>query len=219
LVILDDGYQHRRLHRDLDLLVVDAATCLGNGKMVPFGPLREPLSELGRAHAMIITGTAEMIPACSERMSELIRKIGLERPIFACERQHAGFLREESEEVLSAPALKGLRILAFSGIAQPGAFESDLEQLGLNVVSTLRFRDHQPFGPTPLRRIREAARRHKAELLITTEKDRVRLGSARFRLPVVSSRIRLVPQDEEGLWHYIDRQVSGLDSKSSGVKA
>jgi tetraacyldisaccharide 4'-kinase len=207
LVILDDGFQHRRIHRDLDLLLVDAADGLGNGRMMPFGPLREPLSETSRADALVITGAEDEIHGGVARIREDLRKMSLKIPVFACERRVEGFLRVETEEPVPPAALKGLKILAFSGIARPRAFESDLRSLGLNLAESIRFRDHQPLGALQMERIRSAARETGADLIVTTEKDRVRLGSMPFSLPLYAMRIRLVPREEEEFWGFVSRRL------------
>jgi len=207
LVILDDGFQHRQLYRDLDLLLVDAGDGLGNGRMMPFGPLREPVKELRRAHALITTGTAGELDACTARTRELIRQQEIQVPVFACERRHDGFLQADTQEMIPTTALTGRKALVFSGIARPQAFESDLRVLGIEIVSVLRFRDHQPFSAARIERIRSAARASGADLLLTTEKDRVRLGSVRFPVPLYALRICLVPQNEDGLWKFISGRL------------
>ncbi len=214
VILLDDGFQHRRLHRDLDLLLIDAGAGLGNGRMLPFGPLREPVEEVRRAHALIVTGLAEDLPDDASRLEGLPASVGVSVPVFRCERRHDGFLGADLDELVSPTALKGMRAFAFSGIARPEAFESDLRRLGLELVSSLRFRDHQRFRPAQLEEIRAAAREAKADLLVTTEKDRVRLGSAPFSAPLYALRMRLVPQDEAGLWSFISERLFDRPSAS-----
>ncbi len=203
VVILDDGFQHRRLHRDLDLLLSDAVEGLGNGRMMPLGDLREPAAEMGRADALVVTGRAEDLEAGTGRVQEMLRRLKHEIPVFACERRGEEFLRVESEDSLPPSALKGLKVLAFSGIARPRAFEADLLSLGVNLVKSIRFRDHQPLGAPEQGRILSAARESGAEVIVTTEKDRTRLGPARLPLPLFALRIRLVPRREEELWGFV----------------
>ena len=217
LILLDDGFQHRRLHRDLDLLLIDAGTGLGNGRMLPFGPLREPAVEVARADALILTGTAAELPAAAARARESAGLPGgAARPIFRCERRVEGFRRAEGEEDLSPAALKGLRLFPFSGIARPESFEADLRDLGVSLAGGLRFPDHQPFGPAQVREIESVARRAGAELLVTTDKDRVRLGGARLALPLITLRIRMVPQDEEELLGFLDRRLFPASAGTAG---
>jgi len=207
LVILDDGFQHRRIHRDLDLLLVDAGEGLGNGRMMPLGPLREPMEEIRRADAVVITGARPDLPKCAVKIREVLRRLNLRIPVFACERRLEGFLRVETEETVPPAALKGMKVLAFSGIARPLSFEADLRSLELDLVESIRFRDHQPFGAPQMERILSASRRSGADLIVTTEKDRMRLGTVRFPLPLYTLRIRLVPQDEDGLWDFVSGRL------------
>ena len=219
LVILDDGFQHRRIHRDLDLLLVDAGEGLGNGRMMPFGPLREPVEEMRRADALVITGAERDLRGGAERIRELLRRLGLAIPVFACERRLDGFLRVDTEEPVPPAALKGMKVLAFSGIARPRSFEEDLRSLGLDLVESIRFRDHQPFEAPQLERVRTAARRSEAELIVTTEKDRTRLGTVRFSVPLYTLRIRMVPRDEDGLWEFVSGRLSLPGAAPRGADA
>ncbi len=207
LAILDDGFQHRRIHRDLDLLLVDAREGLGNGRMMPLGPLREPMEEMRRADALVITGAAPDLRKSDAKIREVLRRLGVEIPLFFCERRVEGFLRVETEETVPAAALKGMRVLAFSGIARPLSFENDLRSLELSLVESVRFRDHQPFGASQVDRIRSAFRSSGADLAVTTEKDRMRLGSVRLPLPLYTLRIRLVPRDESGFWNFVSGRL------------
>jgi tetraacyldisaccharide 4'-kinase len=123
-----------------------------------------------------------------------------------------------TEEPIPADALKGMRILAFSGIARPASYESDLQDLGLDVVSVLRFRDHQAYGPAQVNRIRAAARSARADILVTPEKDQVRLGSDLFPIPLYALRMRLVAEDEEGLWSFISGRLFDPAVRSLGSR-
>src|SRR5207249_5453095 len=137
---------------------------------------------------------SEALQSGAVRFREEQRRLGLNAPVFPCERRLEEFLRVDTQEPVPPAALKGMRVLAFSGIARPGAFESDLRTLGLDLVEAVRFRDHQPLGPPQLERVGAAAREFRADLIVTTEKDRVRLGAARFGAPLYTLRLRLVPQ-------------------------
>jgi len=176
--------------------------------MLPFGPLREPAGEMRRAHAIVATGAAEDLPAGGDRIRGEMRRLGLEIPLFTCERAAAGFLSAETEEPVDAGVLKGLRVLAFSGIAQPRSFEADLRASGLSLARTLRFRDHQRFAPAHLERIRAAAREAGADLIVTTEKDRMRLGTVRLGAPLYTLRIRMVPSREGEFWRFLSDRIS-----------
>jgi tetraacyldisaccharide 4'-kinase len=211
LVLLDDGYQHRRLARDLDLLLVDAGTGFGNGRMLPCGPLREPLRELARCDALVVTGSADQMQEGARRARETLTQRGLAKPVFRCERRVDGFVRLDSDERLAPAALKGMKAVAFSGIARPAGFESDLRGLGVSLVDSVRFRDHQRLGPRELARVAESVKRSRPDFLVTTEKDRARLGTLRLPVPAYALRIRMAPLEEDELMALVARRLSGSD--------
>ncbi|MFQ5876826.1 MAG: tetraacyldisaccharide 4'-kinase [Acidobacteriota bacterium] len=174
VVVLDDAFQHRRVARDIDLLLVDGRDPWGNGRMLPLGPLREPLASVSRADAVVVTradgtGDAELAP--------VLERYGPRLEVFHARIEPRAFVRPDGES-LSPSALKGLSAYAFSGIARPDRFEREIEGLGLRVVGTRRFRDHHRFRSGDLEQLRRAARRAGAEVLVTTEKDLVRMSGA-----------------------------------------
>jgi tetraacyldisaccharide-1-P 4'-kinase len=133
--------------------------------------------------------------------------------VFRCERRFDGFERFDSAERLAPDALKGMKAVAFSGIAHPDGFESDLRSLGVDVVDSVRFRDHQPMGPRELARIAESVKRARPELLVTTEKDRARLGSLKMPVPTFALRIRMTPVEEDELMAMVNQQLSSRISR------
>jgi tetraacyldisaccharide 4'-kinase len=212
LILLDDGYQHRRLARDLDLLLVDAGEGFGNGRMLPCGPLREPLRELARCDALVVTGSAGQFQEGIQRVRKVLSDRGFSQPVFHCERRFDGFFRLDSDEWIASTALKGKKVLAFSGIAHPGDFESDLRALGVNLVDSVRFRDHQKFGSRELAQVAESVKRERPDFLITTEKDRARLGTLRLPAPAYVLRIRMAPLEEDALMALVTRRMTALHS-------
>jgi len=208
LILLDDGFQHRRLHRDLDLLLSDARDGFGNARMLPFGPLREPISEIARAGAFLMTGREEELREGERRFRELAQGLGVTAPLFLCERRIDGLYRSDGGPRVDAASLSGLKALAFSGIARPESFESDLRGSGIRIAEALRFRDHQRYRHGSIRRIESALGRSGADVLITTEKDRVRLGWTRFPVPLFTLRIRMAPQDEETLLSFLRERLA-----------
>ncbi|MBP7002484.1 tetraacyldisaccharide 4'-kinase [Amaricoccus sp.] len=177
-VVLDDGFQNPALAKDLSIVTVDAGFGFGNGRVVPAGPLREPVADgLGRA--------------------DLVLAIG---PEAARDRLRAGWPALAARPALAGEVLplatgmdwRGLRALAFAGIARPEKFFATLRGLGAEVVATRSFDDHAAFAPRLLARLEGEARGLGAQL-VTTEKDAVRLPEAfRRRTLVVPVRLRLV---------------------------
>jgi len=163
VVLLDDGFQHRRLARDEDVVVVDEAAGFGNGQMLPRGPLREPLSALSRATLVWIRTAASPafplppLPGPQVRTryqpTAWVDPTGVEHPL---------------------EALSGARVLALAGLARPGSFLRTLRQLGVSIQDVALFPDHHPFTAGELRDIEARASKHGARV-VTTEKDAVRL--------------------------------------------
>ena len=218
LILLDDGYQHRRLARDLDLLLVDAGEGFGNGRMLPCGPLREPLSELARCDAVVVTGSAAHLAEGVAGVRDKLSRRRLSKPVFACERHVVGFIRLESDEALEPSSLKGMKAVSFSGIARPHAFESDLRNLGVDLVESVRFRDHQSLGPRELSRVEEIVKKVRPDLLVTTEKDRARLGTIRLPAPAYALRIRMIPENEDQLMSLVMARISSIQAGAEGAK-
>jgi tetraacyldisaccharide 4'-kinase len=175
VILLDDGFQHRRIFREADLVLVDATDPFGDGWLLPRGRLREPVRGLRRAHAILVTRVDQVVDP--DRVRDRIGAVAPGRPIgMAIYRPCA--LRPLGEQVrVAVGEMRGKRVLALSGIANPRAFYRTLEGLGAIVVDHLAFPDHHPFAPEDRWRIGEAAGAARAEWIVTTEKDTVRLGA------------------------------------------
>lgn len=171
LVVLDDGFQHRRLARVFDLVLVDGGTGLGNGATLPAGPLREPPSALRRADAIVVT-KVEAIPPSLER--EIARRApGV--PIFVASLEPRCMVAAEGSETVERPLaeIAGRTVVAVSGLARPDSFWELLDRLGARIVEVMEYPDHHLFTHGDWQRIGQAAR--GADLVVCTEKDLVKL--------------------------------------------
>lgn len=181
-LLLDDGLQHRALARDLDVVVLDAANPLGNGWLMPAGPGREPARALRRAGLVWLSRVDQAEPAALQRWREAARAATGRAPV---ESRHApvdvvdGLLGRS----LGLGALRGRRVLLLSGLARPGAFRRTVEALGAQVVAERRHPDHHRFTAAELDAALAAAAVAGAELVVTTEKDAVRLAPERAAEP------------------------------------
>jgi tetraacyldisaccharide 4'-kinase len=175
-IILDDGYQHLQLRRDVDIVLVDAMDPFGSGKLFPAGILREPVTALERAHAVVIT-KADASPA-RETLRERIRK-NTTAPVFTSIQRPVDLIDIRTGEVKPLTALRAARVLAFSGIARPSSFLSGLESQGAIIAAQCTYPDHHEFTPGDLAAIYKSAADERVSLIVTTEKDAVRLR--RFR--------------------------------------
>ncbi len=150
VVVLDDGFQHRRLARDLDLVLLDGTAPFGNGRLLPAGPLREPLDGLARASAVLVTRCRPDANVATVAAAAAREAPGLQ--VLRTGHRRAGFVSAEGE-----PAEKPVRALAFCGIGNPIPFLRDLEEEGVEVASARVFPDHHPYLPREIVGSRGAA--------------------------------------------------------------
>jgi tetraacyldisaccharide 4'-kinase len=172
VVILDDGFQHLRLHRDLDVVLVNARDPFGGGRLLPWGNLREPVSALRRAQLVVITHadriTAPELSALRERIHAVHPGVTILES--AHKADHILDVRTEQKRALTN--LKGRPVAVLSGLGDPLAFESQLESLGATIAQAWRYPDHHAYAEDELKSI-EALRGGLP--LVTTFKDFVRL--------------------------------------------
>lgn len=171
-VILDDGFQHVRLGRDLDIVLLDASAPFGNCRLFPAGILREPLSGLARCHAVLITRSDAAKDI--ENLKSEVRAYTRAR-IFTSRHDPLDLIDITTEEVRPVTALRGTKALAFSGIARPGAFKYLLHSLGADVRAEAMYPDHYQYDKSDLAALFKRAADAKASIIVTTEKDGVRL--------------------------------------------
>jgi tetraacyldisaccharide 4'-kinase len=187
VLILDDGFQHYRLARDLDIVLIDATNPFGHGALLPRGILREPLCALRRADAVVLTRVElarETLPSVRQR----IRQVYPHGPIYHMTTTVESLVAGETH--VCENAWRRRRIVAFVGIGNPSAFAATLTQLGCDVVALLVFRDHHPYTAADWRAIVAAAGRYDAAGMITTTKDQVRLDPA-WQAPVPLYTLRI----------------------------
>jgi tetraacyldisaccharide 4'-kinase len=204
-VILDDGFQHLALRRDVDILLLDAADPFGGGALPPRGRLREPLSALARADAFVFTRVDRAEPSRAAR-AELARW-NPDAPVFTARIRATG-LRDERGSAVSGSLLSSRRFLAVCGIANPGGFTASVADLDLAPEELLAFPDHHRYGRRDLQRIHRAADRTGSAWILTTEKDAVKL-EGRTSLPVVTLRLE-VEMGETGFFPFVISRLSDL---------
>ncbi|MFA5181696.1 MAG: tetraacyldisaccharide 4'-kinase [Syntrophales bacterium] len=169
VLVLDDAFQHRRLFRDVNIVLLDGDRPFGNGRLLPAGPLREPPSALNRAdiivETVILRGEQERKkPAGPDRI-----------PVFRARYQALDIMQGKDNQILPPDALHGKRIIAFTGIAAPDKFRATLEELGVKIIKFLAFPDHYFYKQDDVQAINGEAKALDAEMVLTTEKDGVKL--------------------------------------------
>ena len=165
VLILDDGFQHRRLERDLDIVLLDVTDPFGRREMLPLGRLREPLAALGRADVIVLTRVEP-----GERWDGLrddVRRYNPQAPVFAARFEAEAVVAAATGEERPVEWLAGRRVAAFCGIGNPGAFFDAVAGTGAVLTGTLAFPDHHRYREFPV----------QGEVIITTEKDLVNLAS------------------------------------------
>lgn len=179
VILLDDAFQHLRLRRDLNLLLLDGTAPFGNGRVLPRGPLREPLSALRRADAVILT----RCPPETAVPRSALAKLPPGMPRFRS--RHRPLVRRRIEAPASGanPHGHGKALFAFSGIADNADFIRSVEALGFSVSGQAAFPDHHPYRPSDLSALAAAAAASGAGAIATTEKDYARLDR-RFPWPL-----------------------------------
>jgi tetraacyldisaccharide 4'-kinase len=171
LFILDDGFQHWRLHRDIDVLLIDATDPFGNEKLFPEGIMREPFSAIRRAHFIVITKADVALQGAVQEITDKIRKYNSKAPIFIASHRPTG-LSNISGESKGLDSLRDKRIYSFAGIANPAYFQSSLTLGGARIVEFRQFRDHHVYKQKDMDEVKKEA---LGLDIITTEKDLVKL--------------------------------------------
>jgi lipopolysaccharide heptosyltransferase II/tetraacyldisaccharide 4'-kinase len=173
IFLLDDGFQHFQLARDLDIVLLDAERPFGNGRLLPAGPLREPLTTLREADVLILSRYDDR--RHRDRL-DFLRRSFPDQEIFTAVIEPFSARRVPGGEEHPLEALRGLRALAFAGIARPEVFQETLRSLGVDLRGFREFPDHYAFAPADLSDLVHEARHREAQALITTSKDWARLG-------------------------------------------
>jgi tetraacyldisaccharide 4'-kinase len=189
VLLLDDGFQHRQLHRDLDLVMLDATDPFGGGRLLPRGRLREPMAALERAHAVILSRTDQASELAGLRRR--LERLAPGAPQILTRHRPSGLTDLAGGEDRPLECLRGRRVLAVSGLANPLAFYRTLTHLGAALAATRAFPDHHPYGPADLARVDAAAREAAADMIVTTEKDAVRMPAPTSGRPILVLRVDL----------------------------
>lgn len=194
VLILDDGFQHIKLERDLNILIVDANKKFGNGKLLPAGPLRESISQIKRADQIIfVDKNGYNDSAITENVTfieGIIQKFN--KPVSICRFKNGGIFNVVTSEEID-PSFK--TVYAFAGIAQPEYFFNSLKENEYNLVYTRLFTDHHLYTKEDLMNMIKEAVSLNADCIITTEKDAVKLlafiNEIEVKVPVYAQKISL----------------------------
>jgi len=225
IIIMDDGFQHRRLFRDLDIVLVDGRKFFGNMRLVPRGVLREPVSSLGRAHCLILTRAGTM-----EAPIEQIRAYAPGKPVFIS--NHVPVLSGIAAGNLPVsgriPGEKGgsglevlrkARVYGFSGIAQNHEFMLMVRDLAGALTGFEKFPDHHPYSDCELSRISRRALEQSADYIVTTRKDYVRAAGripGRIPLAVIDVEISFPENGTGDFDAFLMERISEMEEHAGG---
>jgi tetraacyldisaccharide 4'-kinase len=171
VMVLDDGFQHVKLARDVDLVLIDALRPFGGGEVFPMGRLREPVEGIARADVILITRceATDLAPAIERE----IRRWNQKAPIFRASVAPLEWVEHRSGKVVAGPGVK--KVGMFCGLGNPKTFRCTLEAMGLEIVTSAEYADHHRYRPRQILHIAESFRECGAEAAVTTEKDTVNL--------------------------------------------
>ncbi|MGD0078912.1 MAG: tetraacyldisaccharide 4'-kinase [Sedimentisphaerales bacterium] len=184
VLVMDDGFQHRRLHRDIDIVTIDATRPFGFGKILPAGLLREPVTSLKRANAAIITRSDHILENDLSALTDTLKKINpnmtvaqaIHSPLYAI---------SAGDKKIPLEQLRGKPVFAFCGIANPDAFFATIEKLGAEIVGTRIYDDHHSYSDENIEEILQQARQAGAAMVITTEKDFNKIGRLAIKTDLI----------------------------------
>jgi tetraacyldisaccharide 4'-kinase len=195
--LLDDGFQHLRLYRDLNLLLLDGASPFGGGHVPPMGRLREPIGGLCRADAILLTRVQsgqELDP-----LFRRLRQFNSSAPVFLSRQKLISATLADSGNVLDLNQIH-TNVLAFAGIANPVQFFTSLKSAGLHLAAELCFPDHHRYSPANLRQIQRECRRLGLGTVVTTEKDAENIDMSQLAsLRVLVVKVAFEFEDVDGI--------------------
>ena len=214
VIVLDDGFQHRRLARNLDIVLIDATCPFGYERLLPRGLLREPLSSLERADVLAIT-RADQVPGDDlDALARRVRSLARGKPVVRAVHRPAGFV-SLAGEAMETPR-GSCRALLFAAIARPAAFEQTVRDQGLTPVAARWYPDHHSYTTTDAAELAALARNAGADMLLTTEKDAVKLVGlhADWPCPVAALRVDIdfVGDDGRILVEAVDNVVRSVEA-------
>jgi tetraacyldisaccharide 4'-kinase len=196
VLLLDDGYQHLALERDLNILLLDATDPFGSFEMVPFGRLREPLYGLKRADVVIITRADKAFDQ-AQTLAIIKAVCGDKVPVMYFYSTITNLRLLTTGDVYDASEFVGWNVVVMCGIGNPQAFSEDLMQIGMGITAENFFPDHHAYSQEDIDTVLQTARDTGADAIITTEKDAVRLeGFNHGDIPAYAAQLEIQSEEE-----------------------
>ena len=212
--VLDDGFQHLRLARDLDIVTIDATNPWGGGSLLPYGRLRESRTGLSRADCVVVTRADQAKDLDSTRAA--INKLVGPAPVLTSRMVTSRVSRLDAERDESSD-LSSQSVAAVCGVGNPESFFTQLRREGCTPVFTRAFADHHVYNQSEIDALVEAARARGAQALVTTAKDAIKLSALEVRLPCYVLEIQISIDNEDRLIELL-RRKSNVQSPTSQVR-
>ncbi len=209
-IILDDGFQHWKIFRDIDIVVIDAMNPFGNGCLIPRGILREPFSALKRADIFLLTHT-DLAEGNLTSIKQRLKDINKEAIIMESVHAPIGFynILDEQKKLIDANLLKNRKLALITAIGNPDSFEKTLLNLGLRIYPKFIFLDHHDFLENDFEKITQACLKEGVSTILTTQKDAAKLEEYAWRnkdFDIFALRIEIKIKENENL--FFDRLLS-----------
>ena len=190
IILLDDGFQHIAIKRNIDLVLFNATTLAGNSRVFPAGVLREPVNALNRCHAFMLTGVTESNKERVEKFGALLNNRFPDKPLFFAESsQYEIKSADENENAFNIS--DGEKAYGFCAIANPVRFKNSIESTGTNLIQFKSFRDHRKYTQNSIDKLCSDAKACGADSLLTTEKDFVKIRRYTRSLPLYVLKVKL----------------------------
>jgi len=207
VAILDDGFQHYQLARDLDIVVMNVLNPYGNEQLIPKGILREPIETLSRA-AIVVFNDVNLIPRKSfEAIRDRVKQLAPRAELIEAQHEPLYFYWAKSKARMDLSKLSGKPVTTFSGVGTPRSFQLLLNYLGVKTIRNFEFCDHHPFSDKELEEIKEVKLSSQSEFVITTEKDLLRKEESISKIldPLVLKITMRITVGESVLQDYLRR--------------
>jgi len=189
ILLLDDGFQHLAVNRDIDIVLFNATTLAGNSRVFPGGVLREPVSALKRCHAFMLTGVTDANRKRADQFSILLKKRFPEKPLFFSKIFGYEIWAADEKERIGDFSDLG-RAFAFCAIANPIRFQDSIKMSGIDLVQFSSFQDHRKYDQRLMDRLCNEAKLANVQSLLTTEKDFVKIEHLKRTLPLYILKVK-----------------------------
>lgn len=171
VIILDDGFQHQPIVRDVEVVTINSLNPFGNEHLIPRGILREPIQHLSKAHLVVLSNTNLLLPAELEKVKEKIYQVHPKAKIVETYLEPLFFYRSSNHSRIPLEKMVGQKVTTFAGLAAPRSFQMTLSRLQMKTVRNFEFMDHHQYTEQELHEIKRVSESASAEIVITTEKD------------------------------------------------